>query len=178
VNTAVNKKMVEHVVSLALQVATQNATVYDLYCGSGNFTFPLANELATKKMNVTTVGIEENASAIRQAEEQYKSIAPPYKMQFFSKDVGLFLTQLAAVDKTAVFVLDPPRAGLSKVVLDHCLRLNPGALIYISCNLSTLARDLEHLKARYHAVALTSFDMFPQTEYIETVSLLLPRDTP
>jgi 23S rRNA (uracil1939-C5)-methyltransferase len=74
--------------------------------------------------------------------------------------------------KPDVIVTDPPRTGMGWKVIDRVISLSPARVAYISCNISTLARDAKLLaKGGYHLVDLTPFDMFPQTMHIETVSI-------
>jgi 23S rRNA (uracil1939-C5)-methyltransferase len=78
---------------------------------------------------------------------------------------------LAAVD---LMVLNPPRKGLQTEALTAIIGLGPPRLIYVSCEPNTLARDLDRLVAvGYRIVSAQPFDMFPQTEEVETVVLLV-----
>jgi 23S rRNA (uracil1939-C5)-methyltransferase len=72
----------------------------------------------------------------------------------------------------ALVLVDPPRAGLERQVLDSILKMNPPTLLYVSCDPSTLARDAARLVAGgYRLVEVTPFDLFPQTYHIESISL-------
>ena len=69
-------------------------------------------------------------------------------------------------------IVDPPRAGLDKQVVDEILKLNPQMIAYVSCDPSTLARDAARLiDAGYKLHEVTPFDLFPQTYHIESISL-------
>ena len=71
-------------------------------------------------------------------------------------------------------VLDPPRAGLNAKARQALIDLNPREIIYISCDPSTLARDLKQLcAAGYSLHSVRAFDIFPQTAHVETVVSLL-----
>jgi 23S rRNA (uracil1939-C5)-methyltransferase len=70
-----------------------------------------------------------------------------------------------------VILVDPPRAGLDREVLDAILNLNPPVLAYVSCDPATLARDAKRLSAGgYTLKQVTPFDLFPQTYHIESIS--------
>ena len=80
---------------------------------------------------------------------------------------------LPALDvRPEVVVVDPPRTGLERSVVDELGKLGAATLIYVSCDPSTLARDAARLvKAGYTIESITPFDMFPQTYHIESVSV-------
>ena len=75
-------------------------------------------------------------------------------------------------DKVDCLIVDPPRSGLDSSMRQAILKKRPSQLIYISCNPSTLAKDLKELKQVYHIVSVQPFDMFSQTQHVETVCLL------
>ncbi len=69
--------------------------------------------------------------------------------------------------------MDPPRKGVDKSFLETVVKMQIPRVIYISCNVSTLARDLNFLQANnYEVVEVTPYDMFPQTSHIESVTKL------
>ncbi len=71
-----------------------------------------------------------------------------------------------------IILLDPPRAGISKKVLDSVVSLQPDLIAYISCDPATLARDVSRLHNQgYQLQQSTPFDMFPQTYHIESINL-------
>ena len=74
--------------------------------------------------------------------------------------------------KPDVVLVDPPRTGLEKHVVDGILKLNPQMIAYVSCDPSTLARDAARLiNGGYRLKDVTPFDLFPQTYHIESISL-------
>ena len=81
---------------------------------------------------------------------------------------------LSALDISPdIILLDPPRAGLSKIVLDSVADLDPDLIVYISCDPATLARDIQRFTRRdIPLMESTPFDMFPQTYHIESFNLL------
>ena len=75
-----------------------------------------------------------------------------------------------------VVILDPPRKGIKKAVVGALLRLQPNKVVYVSCNPSTLARDLERLccktAKKYDLKHVQPLDFFPQTSHVESVAFL------
>lgn len=69
-------------------------------------------------------------------------------------------------------ILDPPRKGCDAKVLNTILKSKPQKIVYVSCNPSTLARDLGVLKDNYNILSITPFDMFPETCHVETLAVL------
>jgi tRNA/tmRNA/rRNA uracil-C5-methylase (TrmA/RlmC/RlmD family) len=78
-----------------------------------------------------------------------------------------------AVGPGDVVILDPPRNGLAKGVVEALIRRAPRRVVYVSCDAATFARDLKGLLAGgFDLVALRAFDLFPMTEHVELVALL------
>ncbi len=138
----------------------------DLYCGNGNFSLPLAAEVAS------VTGIEGNADSIRAA-EQNRVINSVANARFFCDDAASGVRRLAAEGRQFdTVLLDPPRAGAGDA-LSGIVRLQPEKIIYASCDPSTLARDCGLLaESGYAVVESVPIDMFPQTFHIESVTLL------
>ena len=74
-----------------------------------------------------------------------------------------------------LLIADPPRAGIHRKVIEQILDLMPDKIIYVSCNPSTLARDLALLNERYLVGKVQPLDLFPNTHHVETVVLLEKR---
>ncbi|MFZ4856413.1 MAG: 23S rRNA (uracil(1939)-C(5))-methyltransferase RlmD [Desulfuromonadaceae bacterium] len=138
----------------------------DLYCGNGNFSLPLAAEVAS------VVGIEGNAASVLAAEHN-RDINKVANVSFFCDDAASGVARLLAQGHTFdTVLLDPPRSGADDVVAGIA-RLQPGKIIYVSCDPSTLARDCGLLSGcGYRVVTSVPVDMFPQTFHIESVTLL------
>ncbi len=138
----------------------------DLYCGNGNFSLPLAGEVAS------VTGIEGSAASIRAAEYN-RDLNKVANASFFCDDVSSGVRDL--VDQGQTFdtvLLDPPRAGAGNAV-SGIVSLRPDKIIYVSCDPSTLARDCGILaESGYSVVTSVPVDMFPQTFHIESVTLL------
>jgi 23S rRNA (uracil1939-C5)-methyltransferase len=165
-----NTEMAEHLYSGVVELAglTGSETVYDLYCGTG--TIGLA--LAPHALGVFGVEISEEsvACAIENAELNGISNAA-----FFAGNVGQSLEELRErAGQPDVVVVDPPRAGLAGKALRRTGRLEAARIVYVSCNPTTLASDLQVLRDDfgYRLVRCRPVDMFPHTPHIESVSLL------
>lgn len=159
VNPGVATKLREHV--LAVASAFRPATAVDAYAGTGD----IAVALATIGARVTAIEIDRDAARVCAARlpSGSRSIAEP---------VERALPRAIPAD---LIVLNPPRAGLDArvtEVLSHQPR-PARALIYVSCNPATLARDVRRLPG-YRVDAVRGFDMFPQTAHVETVCQLVP----
>jgi 23S rRNA (uracil1939-C5)-methyltransferase len=71
-----------------------------------------------------------------------------------------------------VVITDPPRAGMAPEVIDVLLKTNPEKIVYVSCNPSTQARDLDLMRGHYKIIKTQPVDMFPQTAHVENVVVL------
>lgn len=145
--------------------------VADAYCGAGMLTALLAKHAE----NVT--GVELEPTAVQSARELVRANGIT-NARFLCGDCALLLPQaLAKADTNAVVVLDPPRAGCARAVLDAVLAAAPKKIVYVSCNPATLARDVAALQnGGYTVSSLTPFDMFPQTANVETLCVLSRED--
>jgi 23S rRNA (uracil1939-C5)-methyltransferase len=158
VNTAMAGKMVEHVLS---KLPASLDTVLDLYCGVGLFSAFLAPRC--KRL----IGIESSESACEDFAVNLDEFDGVELYEGAAEDV---IPHLEA--EPALVLVDPPRAGLERQVLDSILKMNPPTILYVSCDPSTLARDAARLVAGgYRLVEVTPFDLFPQTYHIESISL-------
>jgi len=163
VNWDQNRNMVRTVLDFA--ALTGSETVLDLYCGIGNFSLPLAQQAKT------VIGIESGFSAIEDAKAN-AVLNHITNTEFFADDMDKGLKMLLARKLRAdVIVLDPPRAGATLKTLERVLAFVPKKIIYVSCNPSTLARDLKffHLFG-FRLDRLQPVDMFPYTYHIECVA--------
>jgi 23S rRNA (uracil1939-C5)-methyltransferase len=158
-----NPFLIEPLVETAIKDATgENAL--DLYCGVGLFTLPLARNF----QNVT--GIEGYEKAIDFAEKNVAD-ARLSNVRFFRENVGDWLGENSENLTNLDFVLlDPPRAGTEKETIENLIKLQPKEISYVSCEPSTLARDLKMLtENNYRIESITALDLFPQTHHVETV---------
>ncbi len=138
----------------------------DAYCGAGFF----ARELRSRFETVT--GLERDGRAVLTAQQD----AAPHE-RYLTGDVAATLPEVLAEISPAdtLLIVDPPSEGLSAEVRQAILDRPPVALIYVSCDPATLARDLAKLAACYNPLTVTPLDMFPQTAQIEVVAFLSAR---
>ncbi len=164
-NSAQAERLVALVRELAGDIA--GALIVDVYCGVGMFTLALA---AT---GAKVVGIELSTSSIEAARINARSNRLD-EARFFAGDARTVLPQVLAEHGTPrVVVLDPPRAGAGGKVMRRIARAAPARIIYVSCNPTTLARDLVELEPfGYRVSVVQPLDLFPQTYHVETVVAL------
>lgn len=159
-----NTAVAENLVSYLLEVLPLgNAAVcLDVYCGVGLFSAFLAPRV--KKV----IGIESSPSA---CDDFLYNLAEFENVELYDLPAEEVLPGLDL--SPDIILVDPPRAGLSKTVLDSVADLDPDLIAYISCDPATLARDLQRFgKKGFMLQESTPFDMFPQTYHIESLSLL------
>ncbi|MBQ6817628.1 MAG: class I SAM-dependent RNA methyltransferase, partial [Bacilli bacterium] len=129
-------------------------------CGTGTIGI-LASKNAKK-----VIGIELNSEAIKDANKN-KELNKINNIEFYSGDVGKILTKNNY--NPQVIIVDPPRAGLDSTAINQILKIKPERLVYVSCDLMTLTRDLKILSEYYNVLELTPVDMFPMTAHVESV---------
>jgi 23S rRNA (uracil1939-C5)-methyltransferase len=160
VNTAQAERLVDLV---AAYVDPQgDETLLDCFCGVGIFGLLLASRVRR------VIGVEESGSAIADARINARGVA---NVTFLHGQAQSVLPSLGEPVHTVV--LDPPREGCDRAVLKALVDLSPRRIVYVSCDPSTLARDVARLaEAGYLLREATPVDMFPQTYHVETVCLL------
>ena len=146
--------------------------VLDLYCGNGNFSIPLAQKAAE------VVGIEEYPPSIIDAQRNC-AVNDVRNATYRCSDAVVGVKELvAAGENFDLVIIDPPRTGAAELVR-QIPSLQPGKIIYVSCDPATLARDVGILiRLGYEVVTSQPVDMFPQTYHIESITLLEPAHTP
>ena len=163
-NTNIAEKMVEAVLKAAK--LSFKETILDAYCGVGAIGLYLAHNAKE------VVGIEYNSSSVLAAKENAK-LNKINNAKFYQGDAHLVLPKLINEGYNFdILVVDPPRTGLDKKFIDKVIESKIKKIIYISCNPSTLAKNLEELKDYYDIKSITPFDMFPNTALIESIALL------
>jgi 23S rRNA (uracil1939-C5)-methyltransferase len=164
-NSAQAERLVEVVKELAGNV--QDAQVVDVYCGVGFFSLALA------AAGARVVGVEIVEAAIEAARRNAAENGLT-SLSFHAGDARKVLAEvLPAGLSPKVLVLDPPRAGAGGKVMRRIARACPERIVYVSCNPTTLARDLVELRPfGYTVKAVQPLDLFPQTYHVETVVAL------
>ncbi|MGH2509264.1 MAG: class I SAM-dependent RNA methyltransferase, partial [Ktedonobacteraceae bacterium] len=140
-------------------------TVIDAYCGVGTFALMLARRAGR------VIAIEESASSIKDARWNVREVA---NVEILQGKVEDLLPALA--EQVDGLVIDPPRAGCQRPVLEALARNPVARIVYVSCDPATLARDLHilcHEYATYRLESVQPLDMFPQTAHIECVACLV-----
>ena len=149
---------------------TGKETVLDAYCGIGTIGLVAAERAGQ------VIGVELNADAVRDAKQNAK-LNIIENARFYCADAGAFMTEAAKEkDRVDVVFMDPPRAGSDLPFLKSLVTLEPQKVVYISCNVETLSRDLGFLvKNGYRVEKIQPVDMFPHTSHVECVALLIRR---
>lgn len=157
----INTNMIANLYNSIKNFITPSSSLLDLYCGTGTIGIYL-NEYFEHILGIDIVKENiENAFL-------NKEINKIDNISFQHKDAS-------SIENTYfdVVIVDPPRAGLGEKTKEHLLNINSKIIIYVSCNPNTLKKDIEKLKEKYQLVEITPVNMFPKTEHIECVSLLI-----
>lgn len=166
-----NTLQAENLYKTALEFADLkgNEIVYDLYSGTGT----IAIYLSDKAEKI--YGFESVESAVTDANENAK-INNVQNVEFMKADLHKSFMPLIKNKKVPypeVIIIDPPRSGMHKNTVNDVISLNPGRIVYVSCNPATQARDVKVLAdAGYKLSRMRPVDMFPHTYHIENVALL------
>ena len=149
---------------------TGKEKVVDAYCGVGTIGLWVADKAAEiRGMDVIPESIEDaKKNAARHGIKHAKYVTgkaevllPKWTKEGWTPDV---------------VIVDPPRTGLDRQLLDMILKVKPKKVVYVSCNPSTLAKDIQVLSKNYKVEYMQPVDMFPQTSHIETVTRLTRND--
>lgn len=165
----VNRVQAERLYAKAIEFAglTGQETVLDLYCGAGTITLALSDH--AKKV----LGAEIVPEAIDDARENAARNGVK-NAEFFCGDASNVAKKLARENlRPDVITVDPPRKGLAADVVESIAEMQPGRVVYVSCDSATMARDVKHLAdLGYTAQRACAVDMFPRADHIETICLL------
>ncbi len=153
----VNRYLVDRLVQ-EVTAGFKGSTAIDLYSGVGLFTLPLARQFERVR------AVERSVAAIRDLEFNAKA----HGLEIDSEK-GSAEDYLRRIRETPDLILaDPPRAGLGKEAVAELIRLQAPNLVIVSCDPTTLARDLKTLLSVYSIETITLVDLFPQTYHLET----------
>jgi 23S rRNA (uracil1939-C5)-methyltransferase len=152
-----------HICQLAREASQHH--ILDLYCGFGILSLLLAQQ------GHPVTGIEYNAESIKFAQEN-AAFNHVKNAHFIQGDVEKILPRWLKTHQASLIIVNPPRHGLSKGVVQTLLKAQVDSLIYVSCMPATLARDLNILCQHYQLQEGCVYDMFPQTAHIETLMYL------
>jgi len=135
-------------------------TVVDLYSGTGTIAIWLSDAVGS------VIGFEIADTAVADADANCRKNGVD-NCRFVAGDLR---NSLAVLTRSPhVMVIDPPRTGMHKDVVQQVLAMAPQRIVYVSCNPATLARDLGMMKEQYRIVEVQPVDMFPHTFHIEAV---------
>ena len=159
INHTCAKMLYEKAIELA--EASKDTYLADLFCGTGTM-----GMIAAKRTGAKVTGVEIEKSAVSDARHNAK-LNGIKNIEFFADDAKNF-------GKSAgVCIIDPPRKGCSKFMIDTLLRLKPERIVYVSCNPDTMARDINLLADEYKLSSPVGiYNMFPRTAHVESVVAL------
>ncbi len=160
----VNHNIKHKIYTRVLEEVKGASFVVDAYSGAGLMTAMMG------KVCQEVVGVEIVPDAVESANQ----LARKHQLSNVSSICGdcAQLVPQVLKDRSGMVVLDPPRKGCDERVLESIILAKAEKIVYISCNPSTLARDLAILSREYKIESITPYDMFPQTKHVETLAIL------
>lgn len=167
VNTPGAEALIELVLEgLAIQ---EDEVACDLYCGAGTFTLPLA-----RAATGGVIAVESYGPAVRDLNKNLELAKLSDMVEAIGDDAA---RQLDCLEDADVIVVDPPRAGLERSVIEAICESPARAVAYVSCDPATLARDLAIFREldALEICSITPVDLFPQTFHVENVTILRRR---
>ncbi|MGO4193334.1 class I SAM-dependent RNA methyltransferase [Arthrobacter sp. YAF17] len=143
------------------------ASVADLYAGAGLFTAPLADAVG---VTGSVLSVEGSPGTSRDAR---KNLHDASQVEIVQGRVERVLREKARTFDAVL--LDPPRAGAGKAVVNQLVEAGPRAVAYVSCDPASFARDVGYFQeSGWELNGLRAFDLYPHTHHMETVALLTP----
>lgn len=136
--------------------------ILDLYCGTGTIGI-IASDYVGE-----VVGIEVNTSSYKDALKN-KKLNKTKNISFINGKVEDYIDDFKGID---LIIVDPPRSGLDKHVIEVLKNISPKEIIYVSCDPMTMSRNIKLLSDIYEVVEITPVDMFPNTYHVECVCIL------
>lgn len=157
-----NLTQAEQLYAKVVSLIPPSKFVVEAYCGVGAMTLMMSEKAQE------VVGIETITAAVKNATENAR-LNKIDNVRFVSGDAAEELTHLSKNNKIDVLVVDPPRSGLDDAMIATILKSKVAKLIYVSCNPSTLAKNLKTLRESYVIEEITPFELFTHTPLVETV---------
>ena len=148
-----------------------NTNVIDAYSGAGTISNYIAKNYKAENKNYKVYSVEIIPEAVEGAKKSSRENNVDDYVNHILGDCAVILPDLTN-KLNASIIIDPPRKGLDKNVIDSIIKSNANKICYISCDPSTLARDVKFLSERYNILSVTPYDMFPNTKHIETLVIM------
>ncbi len=169
-----NSKQVENLYEIVKQEGefSGNEIVYDLFAGSGAISIFISESVRK------VIGFELNSASVTAAHENFRrnNISNCHFIQGKIRSLLKYPPPLfKKYGRPDVVIIDPPRSGMDMKTSERVNNLGAPRIIYVSCNPSTLARDLKFLNGGYSIKQVVPVDMFPQTPHVESVTTLVKR---
>jgi 23S rRNA (uracil1939-C5)-methyltransferase len=165
VNHAQNRKLVATVMEMS--AIESGMKLLDIFCGAGNMSLPAG------RRGAIVTGIDADELAIAAATRNALRLGFPQASFIAGKAMEALGFLVRAKYRPQVVILDPPRTGAAEL-MEPIVKMHPRSIIYVSCDVSTLARDLRALTdAGYRAQGIRAFDFFPNTHHAEIAAHLL-----
>ena len=171
-----NPAQTEVLYRLAIEGAhlADGSRVLDAYCGCGTIGICCASAARDKGLSISVLGVEQVPGAVHSARKNAQANGLSDVCRFEAADATEYMATRGREEHFDVVIMDPPRAGSTPQFLSGVLALAPRRVVYVSCNATTQARDLEQLRdGGYRLERLTPVDMFPHTKHVETVATLV-----
>ena len=159
----VNKDCAKLLYEKAIELldAKEGQRIADLFCGTGTMGIIIA-----KSTNAYVYGVEIEKEAIKDAKKNAK-INGVSNIEFFNDDASKFDKPIDSC------IIDPPRKGCSKLMIETLLNLKPQKIVYVSCNPDTMCKDIKALSEAYTISSpVFTYNMFPRTTHVESVVCL------
>ncbi|WP_307796916.1 class I SAM-dependent RNA methyltransferase [Williamsia soli] len=151
----------------------RSVVVWDLYGGAGVLAGAVIDENDQARGTARVHIVEADAAAVAAAQETF---ADDHRVQVHRGNVA---TSLATLPTPDVVILDPPRAGAGRAVVEQVVAAAPSYVVAVGCDPATFARDLgDYMRGGYEVVTLLGFDAFPLTHHLEAIALLRPSSAP
>lgn len=160
-------RLYQQVIDYTRNICDKESFVMDLFCGTGTI-----GQLIARHSSARVIGVDIVASAIEDARKN-AVMNGVENVEFICADVGAFLKEYPQYNgRIGCIVMDPPRAGIAPKTLIRVIAIKSRAIIYVSCNPSTFARDAATLKENgYRLNRFSLVDQFPHTSHIEAIGL-------